>query len=144
LQLKCTGESNGCRRCLSKDVTCTYPDPSQRTRSRDIQKRAKTKLASQVPLPPASVNTKDQVSDRTIAGHELTPAPPSPWAGAAFKRGNDGSFLDAFLGDRSMSEELSFLSEDMQVEGAGFFPLDHYSCLDDFLETGWSTSASSG
>jgi hypothetical protein len=43
-----------------------------------------------------------------------------------------------------MSEELSFLSEDMQVEGAGFFPLDHYSCLDDFLETGWSTSASSG
>jgi hypothetical protein len=43
-----------------------------------------------------------------------------------------------------MSEELSFLSEDMQVEGAGFFPLDHYSCLDDFLGTGWSTSTSSG
>jgi hypothetical protein len=39
-----------------------------------------------------------------------------------------------------MRQDLSLLSEDMQVEGAGFFPLDHYECLNEFLGTGSTTS----
>ena len=144
-QLKCTGESSGCRRCQSKDITCSYPDPSQRTRqSRDIQKRARSKRIPQVPLPPPLNPTENPASDQAAPSHELIPARPSPWTGASFQTWNEESFTDSFLGNGSISHELEFLSEDLQVEGAGFFPLDHYSCLNEVLGTGTQVPPAEG
>ncbi|KAE9370798.1 hypothetical protein N431DRAFT_379513 [Stipitochalara longipes BDJ] len=143
-KLKCTGESNGCRRCLSKAITCTYPDPSQRTRrSKGIQKRAKSKQSSQATLQLTRAITENPALD-LARSHELNPALLSPWTDAPFQNWNDGSFLDGFLGNGSLSQELELLSNDMQVEGADFFPLDHYSCLNEFLRSESSTSDSTG
>jgi hypothetical protein len=68
---------------------------------------------------------------------------PSPWLGASFQSGRDG-FLDAFLGDGTLGlgQEPSYWSEDLYAEGAGFFPLNHYDCLNDFFGLGTALDTS--
>jgi hypothetical protein len=127
---------------------CTYSSPSQRTRrSKAVQKRSKAlEQASQIALPSSSliINTGNQAPDQSLPSQVLTPVLPSPLAGTPFQSGDDGSFLDAFLGDGTLGlgQEPSFWSQDLQVEGAAFFPLDHYECLNEFLGTGSSVSNS--
>lgn len=63
VQLKCSGEPDGCKRCLAKKIECHYPAPASSKRSGSTQ--------SEAPLPtPSEVSQVESASDVTTTPSE--------------------------------------------------------------------------
>lgn len=136
--MKCTGENTGCLRCRSKDITCIYPDPTQRTR-RSKQLKAKLRhnaprglLAPETPTQQTPINTDAQALMQSSPRRVFAPTAGDPWSTSTFLSSPDTSFFDTFY-DGTLPQPLEFLHEDLNVEGAGMFPLDAFHSLNEYL-----------
>ncbi|KAI1179536.1 hypothetical protein F4777DRAFT_435075 [Nemania sp. FL0916] len=51
-KLKCSGESHGCQRCLSKKINCRYPSPPRGNSHKKSQSQSQAPVKAPAPTPP--------------------------------------------------------------------------------------------
>ncbi|KAI1295134.1 hypothetical protein F5Y03DRAFT_311009 [Xylaria venustula] len=59
-KLKCSGEPNGCQRCLAKKIGCCYPSPPRGNGHKKTQSQARTRAPAPAPTPPETPQFQSQ------------------------------------------------------------------------------------